>query len=81
MDTDCECIDFIDSDGYGNCLKRDPKFLDSAYSCYVKEPSRCPDKKFELYPHIDKTRSAIACLESNDTFYSLFLCLAKNIAL
>ena len=63
---DCECMDFIDSDGYGNCQKRDPKFHGSVYSCYVKEPSRCADKKYELYPHIGKTRSAIACLESND---------------
>ena len=66
-------MDFIDSDGYGNCQKRDPKFHGSVYSCYVKEPSRCKDKKFELYPHIGKTRSAIACLESNYKLLFFFL--------
>ena len=58
-------MDFIDPDGYGNCLKRDSRFLKSPYSCYVKEPSLCPDKKNFGIPDvidIEKSISAIACL-------------------
>ena len=62
-------MNFIDSDGYGNCLKRDHRFPNSAYSCYVEEPSECKDKlylekeklKLTLKPDLGTTLSALAC--------------------
>ena len=57
-------MDYIDPYGYGNCLKRDIRFSGSPYSCYVKEPSRCPDKEYVQYPDVGKILSAMACLES-----------------
>ena len=70
---DCKCLDFVDSDGYGNCMKRDHRFKGAAYSCYVKESSHCEDKTYADYTSGERiTLSAYACLTSNYTFYVVY---------
>ena len=41
----CKCMNYKDTQGYGNCLKRDARFKGSPYSCYVEEPAQCNDKQ------------------------------------
>ena len=38
-------MNYKDTKGYGNCLKRDSRFEGSPYSCYVEEPAHCNDKQ------------------------------------
>ena len=38
-------MNYKDTQGYGNCLKRDSRFEGSPYSCYVEEPAQCNDKQ------------------------------------
>ena len=57
---ECKCIDFIDPDGYGNCIKRDNRIPGSPYTCYVTEPSLCKDKK-TYKDDIEKSISGDAC--------------------
>ena len=62
-------MDFIDFEGFGNCLKRDSRFDESPYTCYVQEPSECHDKLYVLYPDVGKTISADACSKSKNRFF------------
>ena len=39
---DCTCYDFVDEDGYGNCLKGHPN-KNGLLVCYVKQPTSCND--------------------------------------
>ena len=40
----CKCNTFISAKGIGMCKKKDKNF-EGAYSCYVDQPSSCPDLK------------------------------------
>ena len=78
---ECKCLDFIDLDGYGNCLKRDARFgrtingnkIVSPYSCYVDGASHCKDKLYVDDSGTLKTMSALACLNSKYNLYPTLL--------
>ena len=71
-------MDFIDSEGFGNCLKRDYRFDNSPFTCFIQEPSECHDKLYVLYPDIGKTVSAVACDNSNFKFPLFILKLSYS---
>ena len=39
---DCTCYDFVDKDGYGNCLKGHPN-KNGLPVCYAQQPTTCND--------------------------------------
>ena len=56
----CECIDFINVFGQGNCQKSNITTRSDTNLCYVKVPSLCPDvKNSSLF--FDKQISRKAC--------------------
>ena len=55
----CECSEFVNLHGRGNCLETKPDF------CYLKEDSSCPDStESKLYP--GKSISVRACKLRNE---------------
>lgn len=54
--SDCSCIDYVNEDGEGNCLK---PYEDKPLFCYVKQPSSCPDiiESVEVPNYIQSTQA------------------------
>jgi len=59
----CDCVDFINSNGFGQCKKHDYAF-EGAVSCYVVLPSKCSDL-LESSTNPGVYRSAQACTFSH----------------
>ena len=55
----CECIDFVDSSGQGNCQNSNTNKSEDRL-CYVRVPSECPDVQNSSLFH-DKQISWRAC--------------------
>lgn len=60
----CKCNDYVDTDGFGLCQKRDKRF-DGAFSCFVNYPSSCIDLQ-EFPESKGKQISAVACEDKNE---------------
>ena len=57
--TNCECIDFVNSSGQGNCQNSNTNKSEDKL-CYVRIPSECPDVQNSSLFH-DKQISWRAC--------------------
>ena len=63
----CKCSSFIDARGIGNCQKRDHRFPESMYSCYLDDTSECDDAlTSDIEPN--KKISAKACIGIRNNF-------------
>ena len=47
QETNCECINFMDGGGYGNCKKDYGNYVSNTKICYVSDTACCWDKKWD----------------------------------
>ena len=74
----CECGDFVDQNGYGDCQKRDIGFR-NLFTCYVSASSLCKDLRNSTL-HPDKQISAEACEDKNESMRSImYLCWSQRL--
>ena len=73
--TQCECGDFVDQDGYGDCQKRDTRF-GNLFTCYVSAASLCKDM-INSSLHTGMQLSAEPCEDQNESMLSI-ICLCQS---